>query len=492
MNMPNIKKNYFYRLLYDLLVLATPFVTTPYVSRVLGADGIGIYSYTSSLMAYFTLFATLGTASYGAREIACHRDSKQQSSKLFWEIELMTVGTTLLCLLGWILVIIFSREYTYYFIALIPLLLATAADITWYFTGFEQVKYIVVRGAFCKIVGIVCLFLFVRQKSDLLVYIVLNSVIQLVGNLSMWTYLPRMLAKVDFRTLTFKKHFHETLIYFIPTIASSIYTVLDKTLIGIITDSSSQNGYYEQATKVVNMLKTVVFTSVNSVTEARLSYLFAEKKEDEIHYRIERSMDFILLAGFGCMFGLAGTASRFAPLFFGTGYEPVAGMLHLMAPLIVIIGISSCLGSQYYTPSGRRKQSSRYIIIGAVLNLCLNLLLIPRFSAMGAIGASIISELAITVLYVLFCNGYMSFLLLWKLIWKRLGAGILMCGVVQLIGQIQGTEVVVLTVQVVAGAITYGIILLALRDGMLLELIKMGIKLMKKTVGGIGDGRFKD
>ena len=141
MNQPSVKKNYIYRLSYEILILLTPFITTPYVSRVLGADGIGIYSYTSSIMTYFTLFAALGTASYGAREIAQHRDDRQKSSKLFWEIELMTVGTSLICLLVWIFVILFSSGYRYYYLALTQTLFGTMADISWYFTGYEQIKY---------------------------------------------------------------------------------------------------------------------------------------------------------------------------------------------------------------------------------------------------------------------------------------------------------------------------------------------------------------
>ena len=120
MRQPSVRKNYIYRLSYEILILITPFITTPYISRVLGADGIGIYSYTSSIMTYFTLLAALGTASYGAREIAQHRDDKRQTSKLFWEIELLTVGTTLFCLMIWCVIIFVSRKYSCYYIALIP------------------------------------------------------------------------------------------------------------------------------------------------------------------------------------------------------------------------------------------------------------------------------------------------------------------------------------------------------------------------------------
>lgn len=294
---PSVKKNYVYRLFYEILAVITPFITAPYVSRVLGADGIGIYSYTSSIMTYFTLFAALGTATYGAREIAQHRDNKIETSKLFWEIELMTVGTSLVCLIVWGFVILFSKEYRWYYIALVPTLLGTMFDVSWFFTGLEQIKYIVLRNTICKFLGIVLLFLLVHEKQDLIIYVLINSGISLFGSLSMWSYLPKILKKIDFKTLTFKKHFNETLVYFIPTIATSVYTILDKTLIGAITNSTYENGYYEQATKIINIMKSVVFSALNAVMGSRISYLFAKKKIIEIKKKINSIYRLYFFAG---------------------------------------------------------------------------------------------------------------------------------------------------------------------------------------------------
>ena len=338
---PNLKLNYVYRLFYDLLTIIVPFVTTPYVARVLGTGNMGIYSFTNSIITYFTLFAALGTASYGAREIAQHRDDKKASSKLFWEIELMTVFTSGLCLLIWVFVILFSHENKYYFLAHTPLLIATLLDISWYFTGYEKISYIVLRNSFCKLISLVLLFKLVKDENDLIVYILINSVVMAVGNLSMWTYLPKMLEKVNFKELSFKRHFKETLVYFIPTIATSIYTILDKTLIGAITHDNYANGYYEYATKILHILKNLVFTSVNAIMGARIAYLYAQERFDEIKQRIEKSMSFIFLMGFGASAGVIGIAKNFVPLFFGEGNEPVIFLLYLMAPLVLIIGISN-------------------------------------------------------------------------------------------------------------------------------------------------------
>ena len=484
MPQPSVKKNYIYRTLYEILVLITPFITTPYISRVLGADGVGIYSYTSSIITYFTLFAALGTVGYGAREIAQHRDDKQQSSKLFWEIELMTVATTAICLITWCAVIIFSQQYRPYFIALIPVLLGTMFDISWYFTGLERIKNIVICNSVCKIAGFVLLFAFVKQREDLVLYVVINSMVTMLGNLSMWIYLPKTLVKVDMRTLTFKKHhFKETLIYFVPTIATSIYTVLDKTLIGAITHDTYQNGYYEQANKIMRMTYTVSFVAINSVMSARISYLFAEKKYDEIKNRIRKTMDFIFLIGFGCAFGIIGVAERFVPAFFGSGYEPVVNLLCFMSPLTIIVGISNCLGSNYYTPSGQRARSARVIVLGSAVNLILNLLMIPFIGATGAVIASIIAESVITVLYVRMSDEYMSAKLLLKLSWKRILSGVIMLVFILLLGKyLPFRNLAVVAIQVILGVAVYFGLLLLMKDSMLRELINTVLGILKRGV----------
>ena len=128
--MPSIRRNFVYKLLYEILALAAPLITAPYVSRVLGAEGVGIYSYSQSCIAYFTMFAVLGTNIYGMREIARCRDDKTVYSKTFWEIEILTVITSTVCVILWVGITIQSTEYKPYFLALVPTLCASMFDIS--------------------------------------------------------------------------------------------------------------------------------------------------------------------------------------------------------------------------------------------------------------------------------------------------------------------------------------------------------------------------
>ncbi len=470
--MESIKRNVVYNTVYQIFALVTPLITAPYISRVLGADGVGIFSFTSSVMAYFLLFAALGTASYGAREIARHRDDPGQVSQLFWEIEFLTVLTSLVCLGAWGCVIAFGGSYRSLFAALTPSLLAVMFDISWFFIGKELIKHMVIRNVLVKFAGIAALFLFVKEKSDLSLYVFLNSAITMLGNLSMWPCLRGQVRWPGWRSLRIRQHFLQTLVYFIPAAATSVYTVLGKTLIGVITRDTYENGYYEQATKLINLVKTLVFTSVNMVLGARISYLFSKGREQEIRQRIEKSLSYILLMGFGCTFGLIGIAGRFVPWFFGDGFAPVAGLLRLLAPAVLIIGVSNCLGAQYYTPSGQRAFSARILVTGAGVNLVLNLLLIPLWGAEGAVAATLLSESLITVLYVRFSRGYLTAGMLWRNSWKRLGAGLILLIAVLALGRLPWADPVVLLLQILCGGCLYALVLCLLRDRLVLDMIK--------------------
>ncbi len=481
MSQPSIKKNFIYHTFYEVLVVLTPFITTPYIARVLGSTGVGISSYTHSIMAFFTMFAALGTPQYGIREIARHRDNAEETSKLFWEIELLTVFTSGICLVGWIILCFFYREYTPYLFALTPLLLSNMANINWFFTGHEKVLYTVIRNSACKILGIILLFTCIKTRQHLFLYILLNSLVSLLGNLSMWTYLPKMLVKVDFHTLSFQNHLKETLVYFVPTIATSIYSILDKTLLGLIAHNYSTSGFYDQAHRLYIIANSLVFTSLNAVMEARISYLFAKGNEQEIKHRIRRAIDFTMLTGFACVFGIVGIAKIFVPLFWGPGWDPVEHLIYMMAPLTMIIGVSYCLGSLYYNPSGNRAQSARFLIIGAGVNLVLNLLFIPKWAAYGAIAASIISEGTITTLYVRNCKGYLMPRTLLACSWKRFLVGSAMCALVMLIGKISPNRAILtLVIQILSGAVFYVSALCLAKDEMLSELLSLTYSYIKK------------
>ncbi len=460
----SIKKNVALNTFYEILSIILPFITAPYVSRVIGTKGVGIYSYTHSYQTFFAMLATLGTISYGTREISRARNDAQLRSRLFWEIELLTVGTTFACILMWLVFTFFAGDDRIYYLVLTMGLLNSAFDIHWFFSGLEQFQYQVKLNTIFRLTGVVLLFVLIHDSSDLLLYIILMTAVNVLSSLSMWIYLPRFLVKVNIRELRIRRHFRQTLIYFIPNAATSIYTVLDKSLIQLITHDAYQNGYYEQATKIINMVKALTFSSLNVVLGSRIAYLFKEQRYDEIRSRIADSIHYILFMGIGCCLGIIGVARRFVPLFFGPGYEGSIILLQLLSPVVIIIGISNCLGTHYYTPAGLRKQSAAYIVAGAVVNLVMNLLLIPRFAGAGAVAGTLVAETTITVLYLTHCSGYLTFRQILLSAWKKLAAGAVMLLFILAADRMIRSSLLAVAVSVAGGAALYLLALILLRD----------------------------
>lgn len=470
-------------MLYQLLEVIVPFITAPYLSRVLGADMVGVQSYTNSIQAYFLLFAALGTQSYGAREISRNRDDIKAYSRLFWEIELMSMATSAAALAAWIILIALSSTYRVFYLIMIPNLLGSMLNITWFFNGLERFKLTVIRNMFFRLAGVAFMFAFVREKGDVVIYIALLSLINLLSNISLWVYIPKLTAKTAFRELRIAGHFKQTLAYFIPTIATSVYTVLDKTLIGLITKNNTQNGLYEQAENIIRVANRISYSGINAIVGVRISYLFVENKIEEIHARIENSMNFIFFMGVGCACGLSAIARRFVPLYFGAGYEGVEYLLYVLCPISVIVGASNCMGSHYYTPSGRRTQSSKYLIVGSCVNLVMNLCLIPYLQAIGAAIATVIAELTITMLYVRNSNNYMSLKLLIQIGWKKIISGIIMFIIVFHLGKlINISELMIIVIQIIVGMAIYILGLFILRDKWTVKYIYSLIDRIRKRI----------
>lgn len=479
-----LTKNIFLNTLYQILTIITPLITAPYISRVLQNDGVGIYSYTNSLVTYFTMFAALGTASYGTRIIAIHRDNKKDYSKSFWEIELITVFTTTIMLICWLCLASFYKEYSQYLFILSLTLLATLFDISWLYSGLEKYEFTVSINSIFKIVSIVLILTLVKSKEDLWLYLLIHCGSTLFGNISMWFFLPKLLCKVKIDFHNMGKHLKNTLVYFIPSIATSIYTVLDKTLIGLLIQgtvtvnengievvkklSDIENGYYEQANKIIGLVKSIAFLSINGVMCSRVSYLYGKNDVEGIKKIQKFTMNITSFLSIGAVFGLIAISKTFVPVFFGEGYDKTITLIYILSPIIFIICVSNVLGNVYYTPYGKRKQSAYYLIAGAFVNLILNIPFILLFNSIGAAIASVVAELIITVLYFVYARKYVFNLKEFiKIIWKKIVAGLIMLCIVFIINTYVINNIndyLSLVIQLLVGLFVYLIVLIILRD----------------------------
>lgn len=288
MRKKNIAKNYIYNLIYQILAIIIPLITTPYLSRILGAENIGIYSFTLSITTYYILFGSLGVAMYGQREIAYVQDNIDKRSKTFYEIFIMKAITLLLSLFVFYFTFCLNGEYSIYYKILMLEIIANIVDISWYFQGIEEFKKTVLRNIIVKLISVACIFLFVKNQSDLNIYFVIYVLSTFLGNITLWFYLPQHLKKIKFRELKIKKHIKPALMLFIPQIATQIYTVLDKTMIGAIISDKSEVGYYEQTQKIIKLLLTLA-TSLGVVMMPRIASTYAKKDMKKVKEYMNKS-----------------------------------------------------------------------------------------------------------------------------------------------------------------------------------------------------------
>ena len=472
MSKKSIKKNYIFNVAYQILTLITPFITAPYLSRVLQPDGIGRVSFAESIVSYFSLIAVMGIATYGQREISYVRDNVEKRSETFWNTKILEFCTSGLTVLLYLFFAIFQKENLSIYLILTLNLVSVFFDITWFFQGMEDFEKIVIRNAIFKLLQIIYIFIFVKDKGDIALYVFGMGLFSTLGNISLWAYLPQYIMRVSFSKLKPFRDIKIVCSLFIPSVATQIYTVLDKTMLGIITRNSYENGYYEQAQKISKMLLTVV-TSLISVMIPRMGYLFEHKQTDQVMRYMYRSYRFVWFLGVPMCLGMIMVSDNFVPWFLGNGYEKVSNLLKILPFLILAIGINGVTGGQFLIPSKRQNLFSITVIVGAMTNLVMNLVMIYYLKSVGAAIASVVAETTIALVQFIFVRSEIS---IKKVIMEGIPyyiAGAIMCMCLIPLKYILKPSFLNSMLMVMMGAAVYFLVLIIKKDDFFVRNVKV-------------------
>lgn len=396
--MSKIKQNFFYNVMYQLLLIILPLITAPYIARVVGAEGIGVYAYTYSIVYYFSLFILLGLNNYGNRSIAVIRDDTKLLTKVFWEIFSMQSIMGIVVIILYITFVFGFSKKEYLQIQLIQgiYLLSACLDINWFYFGIEKFKLTVVRNSIIKILTVVCIFLFVKKIDDLDLYICILAGGTLLSTLVLWTFLCQHIqGYIIPKAKDIKQHIIPNLTLFIPVLAVSLYKVMDKIMLGSMS-TMVETGYYENAEKIVN-IPTGVITALGIVMLPRMSYLVSKKDFSTSLKYIEISLELVIFLACALCFGIAGISPVFTPLYFGENFQKCSSLISSMSIIIIFLSWANVIRTQYLIPNCRDKEYIVSVIIGAFLNMIINVCLIPRHGAMGAVAGTIVAEIAVAV-----------------------------------------------------------------------------------------------
>ena len=431
---------------------------------MLGAEAIGIYSYTLSIATYFILFGTLGISLYGQREIAYVQEDDKKRSITFWEILFLKIITmTISIFIFWVTYGMHGQYKIYYRILVIELI-SQCIDISWFFQGIEEFKKTVIRNSIVKLIFAICIFMFVKSPNDLIKYIVIIAGANLFGNMSLWMYIPKYIQKVAIKDLHVFKHLKPTILLFIPQIAVQIYTVLDRTMLGIIIEDKSEVGFYEQAQKVVKLLLTLI-TSLGTVMVPRMASTFAKGDKEQLKKYMYSSFSFVFFLAFPIMAGLILISGEFVPIFFGQGYEKVAVLINVIVPITLFIGLSNIIGTQYLLPTKRQTEFSISVIVGAIVNFILNIIVIKKYASIGASITTVIAEFLVTAVQFYFVRKEIDIKTVLRLSKNNIIATVIMFVIVYITTKVLTLHgIYSIIIQITEGCIIYGIILILLKD----------------------------
>ena len=392
----SVSKNSAFSMVNKGLSVVFPLVTVSYISRVLGAVGIGEVSSAQNLATYFSMAAALGIPSYGVRAIAQSKNDKNVCNRTFSELFTINLISSLIATTLYLIAVFLLRDSdlnTTLSLVFSGIIIFNIINIEWVYQGFEEYEYITIRSLLTKILSLLLLFVFVRQKNDLVAYafiICFGS----IGNYVLNFVNLKKYVKLCFGNMSLKKHIVPIMTFFVSVIAIEIYSLLDVSMLTAMSNSTCV-GYYSNSTKIVKAVANTL-TGISVVLMPRFSHLFSENKKSEIKKLSGQFLNVTFLISMPCCIGIILIADRMVEALFGADFTPAISTIRILSILIVLMPLSGGIFCQLLLTSGKERYYLRCVLSGTIVNALLNYILIPVYMQNGAAIASVIAELTVS------------------------------------------------------------------------------------------------
>lgn len=384
-----------------------PLITFPYVSRILLAEGVGTVNFATSIVAYFSMLGMLGIPTYGIRACAKVRDDKEKLNKTVIEIMILNAIVMSIALVL-LLVSVLSIEKLYtermLYLILSSTLVFNVLGVDWLYRSLEKYTYITIRSIVFKFISVILMFLFVHQTQDYLIYGGISVFAAVGSNVLNFINLRKLISIPSINDLNIFQHLKPTLTFFLLTVSSTIYLNVDTTMLGFIKGSEAV-GYYSSSVKIKQILVSVV-TSLGAVLLPRLSYYYEQGKKEEFERLTQKALNFVFIIS-PPMVAYFILVSKQAILFLsGESFLPAVLPMQLIMPTVLFIGLSNLMGIQILVPTNREKLVVYSTIVGAVVDIIVNVFAIPALGASGAAIAGTIAECSVTIVQFLFLKEF--------------------------------------------------------------------------------------
>lgn len=449
-----MKSNYIYNIIYRLSICILPLIITPFSARVLGSDGVGLYSLSSAVACYFIMFGKLGLEHYGSRTIAVCKDDPQKLRRTFWSIYSMQCITAVSSCILYVAIIhvAFPGDILVYWMQGLYVLSALF-DISWYFFGTEQFRTTTLRSLFIRVLIIAGMFIFVHTKDDLWLYTLIMSACFLLEQVLLLPFLLKQIKPIRVSWKEIRVHIKPNLKLFLPLAALSIYNWMDKLMLGLISGNQPV-AFYNYADSIINLPKGII-AALGTVMLPRLSRLAQQEDYSALTQTLRSSMRLIMLICCALCFGIAGVAPVFVPFFLGPGYSQTVMLTIYLALVMIPMSVIDVIQTQYLIPFGKENIYLRSVLLGAGMNLVLNALFIPGMQATGAVIGTFGAQIAVCIYQLVHIRSIYPLRYLYSAIWPFFLCGMAEFGVAYALGTLGLSPIVTLLIQVCSAGCIY-------------------------------------
>lgn len=399
--MKSENKNFLLNVAYQMLTYIFPLITVSYISKRLGVDNVGIYSYTYSIVYMFMLVGMLGINNYGNREIAKVRDNREELSRVFWSIyrlQLMVVGIAIVGYLSYLF--LWCKAYKEIAAIQFLYLVSVCFDINWFYFGLEKFKLTITRNCIIKVLSLVLILCFVKTEGDLAVYTYIMAGSTVASQLYLIFSLHKYVNRVKTTLQDSLKRLKGCLLLFVPVLAFGIYRVMDKTMLGSLS-TVTELGYYENAERLINIPISVI-NALGTVMLPRMAYLLEHKTSEDSKKMIYTSMKLALLLASVMAMGLYLIADDVSVVLFGEQFLKSGSIIKILSVTILASAWANVIRTQYLIPMRMDHIYVKSTVGGAIVNLILNTLLIGKYGSYGACVGTIVAEYFV-ILYQTIC-----------------------------------------------------------------------------------------
>jgi len=398
MKKKSVKINALMNTILSMSAFIFPLITFPYIADTLGVRMNGKINSISTIVTYFSMFAQLGIPTYGVRICAQNRKNKEELTRITQEILFINLVTAVLAyviLAGTTIFVPELRNDKLLIVIMSSIIVLNAIGVEWLYKALEEYTYITKRSIFFKFVSIILMFLLVHTPKDYMWYGAILIFASSASNIMNFINLRKYVYLKPVGNYNFKRHYKPIFIFFALTVATTIYTNLDIVMLRFMKGEDAVS-YYSTAVKIKIILVSIV-TSVSAVLLPKASIFVKEKKMKEFYEIIEKVLNFSFLIALPVVIFFSYFSRE--GIYFIANYkfaDAVMPMVTIM-PSIVFIAFTAVIGYQLLVPLGKEKNVLYSSIAGALVDLILNMIFIPKLGPTGASIGTLAAEIAVFI-----------------------------------------------------------------------------------------------